>query len=132
MYIYPSTALADRPRDICSIKKKLLNFCARVVCGVRKYDHISAQYKQLGWLHAEQLTLYHRMCLIHRVRTTGAPVGIAEHLVICKHQHSTRTRGQLQRPSVKTDAGARRLYISGIDAYSYLPQYIREVGIIRF
>ena len=55
--VYQSTALMDRPRDICSIKKKLLNFCARVVCGVRKYDHISAQYKQLGWLHAEQLTL---------------------------------------------------------------------------
>ena len=28
--------------------QKLLNFCARVVCGVRKYDHISACYKQLG------------------------------------------------------------------------------------
>lgn len=112
--------------------QKLLNFCARVVCGVRKYDHISAKYKQLGWLNAEQLILYHRMCLIHRVRTTGAPAGIAEHLVTCDHQHSTRTRGLLQRPSVKTNAGARRLYFSGIDAYNKLPQDIREVRITRF
>ena len=72
------------------------------------------------------------MCLIHRVRTTGAPVGIAEHLVTSDHQHSTRTRGQLHRPSVKTNAGARRLYFSGIDAYNKLPQDIHEVGITRF
>ena len=83
--------------------QKLLNFCARVVCGVRKYDHISACYKQLGWFNAEQLILYHRMCLIHRVRTNRAPVGMAEHLVTRDHQHSTRTRGHLQRPSVKTN-----------------------------
>ena len=108
------------------------NVCARVVCGRRKYDHISTDYKQLGWLNAEQLITYHRVCLIQRARITGLPVGIVEHLVTSGHQHSTRTRGQLQRPGVRTNSGARRLYFSGADMYNNLPQDIREVGLGLF
>ena len=112
--------------------QKLLNFCARVVSGKRKYDHISAAYRQLRWLNAEQMISYHRVCLIHGVRTSGLPLGMAEHLVMSDHQHGTRTRGQLQRPSVKSNSGARRLYFSGADIYNKLPQDIRELLPSRF
>ena len=42
--------------------QKLLNFCARVISGRRKYDHISAVLRQLNWLRAEQLVSYHQLC----------------------------------------------------------------------
>ena len=125
--IYGTYGVAQRHRI-----QKVLHFCARVVCGRRKYDHISADYKQLGWLNAEQLVMYHRVCLIQRSRTTGLPVGISEHLVTHDHQHSTRTRGQLKRPSAKSNSGAPRLYFSGADMYNKLPQDIREVGLVSF
>ena len=125
--IYGTYGVAQRHRI-----QKVLNFCARVVCGKRKYDHISAAYKHLGWLNAEQLIAYHRVCLLHRVRITGLPAGIAEHIVVNDHQHNTRTRGQLQRPSAKSNSGVRRLYFSGVEMYNKLPQDIREGGLARF
>ena len=125
--IYGTYGLAQTRRI-----QKLLNFCARVVCGRRKYDHISTDYRQLGWLNAEQLVKYHRVCLIHSTLATGFPVGIAENLFTGDHQHSTRMRSQLKRPQVKTSAGVRRLYFSGVDVYNKLPQEIREVRLHRF
>ena len=72
------------------------------------------------------------MCLIHRVLTVEAPVGIAENLVASDHQHGTRPRSLLQRPSVKTNAGARRLFFSGIESYNKLPKAIRELEVTKF
>jgi len=92
-----------------------------VVCGKRKYDHVSADFKRLGWLNAEQLTTYHRLCLIKRVITTESPAGIAEQFLTTEHEHDTRTRGQL-----------RRLSFSGADLFNKLPQAIRDVGVSRF
>ena len=112
--------------------QKLLNFCARVVCGRRKFDHISADFRRLKWLDAEQLTTYHRVCLIKRVLTTGQPPGILEHLTTADHHHDTRTHGQLQRPRAKYNSGIRRLCFSGADAYNKLPDDLRELGLSQF
>jgi len=112
--------------------QKLLNFCARVVCGRRKFDHISADFKRLEWLDAVQLTSYHRLCLIKRVLTTGHPTGILQHFTTADHHHDTRARDQLQRPRARFNSGARRLCFSGADAYNRLPPNLRELGLPQF
>ena len=35
--------------------QRLLNFCARVISGRRKYDHISYVLRELGWLTASNM-----------------------------------------------------------------------------
>ena len=35
--------------------QRLLNFCARVISGHRKYDHISDVLRELGWLTASNM-----------------------------------------------------------------------------
>ena len=44
--------------------QKLLNFCARVISGRRKFQHISDVLQQLRWLPAVQLVKNHRLCLV--------------------------------------------------------------------
>ena len=41
--------------------QKLLNFCARVISGRGKYDHISDVLKRLRWLREEQLAKYYQL-----------------------------------------------------------------------
>ena len=43
--------------------QKLLNFCARVISGRRKYDHISDIIYQLKWLGAELLVTANTDCV---------------------------------------------------------------------
>ena len=112
--------------------QKLLNFCVRVICGRRKFDRISADYGRLGWLSAEQLMTYHRLCFIKRVLTTGHPFNIAQQLTTVNHDHDTRAHGQLSRPRVNINPGVRRLCFSGVEAYNRLPRGICNLSMPVF
>ena len=89
--------------------QKLLNFCARVIGGRRKYDRVSDVLQQLGWLSARQLVSYHRLCLIKTALDTQLPADIAAMFSYVSTPHHTRQSGQLQCPRAKTCSGARRL-----------------------
>ena len=73
--------------------QKVLNFCARVVTGRRKYDHISDVFNDLRWLSAHQLSHYHQLCSLHRTLTTGKPEQLAATIGRTagqRHDHNTR------------------------------------------
>ena len=99
--------------------QKVINFCARVISGRRKRDHISDVLAEMKWLSAEHLIQYHRICSIRRIVTTGHPSAIAETLVTqVNHGHDTRNASRLRLPRIRTEAGRRQLLYSGVDAYN--------------
>ena len=85
--------------------QKLLNFCARVIGGRRKYDRVSDVLRQLGWLSARQLVSYHRLCLIKTALDTQLPADIAAMFSYVSTPHHTRQSGQLQCPRAKNALG---------------------------
>ena len=102
--------------------QKLLNFGARVISGRRKHDHISDIFRELHWLDARNLVMYHRLCLIHSAITTGRPEGIASMIgATAQHQHQTRGATQHILPRIRTEVGRRRLSYSGVREYNRLP-----------
>lgn len=103
--------------------QKIVNFCARVVTGRRRYDHISDAVQQLGWLTASQLIDYQTACAVHRVIATGQPESL-HHTIgqrACeRHQHSTRRSDRRTLPQIRTEAGRRRLCFRGVDLINRL------------
>ena len=89
--------------------QKLLNFCARVISGRRKYDHVSDVLRQLGWLRAEQLVSYHRLCLVKTALGTRLPADLAAMFSYVDTSYETRQTGLLYCPRAKTCSGDRRL-----------------------
>ena len=89
--------------------QKLLNFCARVISGRRKYSHITDVLNQLQWLSAEQLVRYHQLCLVKNALDTGLPADIAALFRHVATPYQTRQTGQLCQPRAKTNSGCRRL-----------------------
>ena len=69
--------------------QKLLNFCARVISGRRKFEHISDVLRQLGWLTAVQLVDYHRLCLVRSVLDTQCALCILPYssFITCVFYH---------------------------------------------
>ena len=56
-----------------TICPQMFNFCARVVTGKRRYDHISGAMLSLGWFTAKQLVAYHTLCAVNRTMRSGHP-----------------------------------------------------------
>ena len=61
--------------------QKLLNFAARVVSGRRKFDHISDVLRDLEWLTAHNLHVFHALTLLKRMLFTSLPESLAVNLV---------------------------------------------------
>ena len=97
--------------------QKIINFCARVVTGRRRSDHISDAIRILGWLTAKQLIDFHTVCAVRRVIVTEEPASL--YRTICPraadiHQHDTRRAGNWTLPRIRTESGRRRLCYRGV------------------
>ena len=99
--------------------QRVLNFCARVISGRRKYSDVTDVLRELKWLSAANLALYHRICSVRTIGQTGHPSNIACMLEnATDHGHDTRYAQRLRLPRIRTEAGRRQLVYSGVDAYN--------------
>ena len=97
--------------------QKVVNFCARVVSGRKRCDHVSDVIQELGWMTARQLVEYHTVNAVQTVVATGLPETI--HCTIGaraseRHTHETRGASTLTLPRIRTEAGRRRLCYRGV------------------
>ena len=111
--------------------QKLLNFCARVISGRRKYDRISGVLKELKWLRAEQLVKYHQLCLLKSVLGTGLPPDIASMFSYVSTVYDTRQTGQLSCPRAKTGSGDRCFVHCG-GLFNGLPPELKDLRMVPF
>ena len=103
--------------------QKIINFCARVVTGRRRYDHISDAVQQRGWLTAEQLITYHTVCSVRTLMMTGRPESLAATMgqrLSVQHEHNTRNAHHFVVPRMRTETGKRRLCYRGVKALNGL------------
>ena len=93
--------------------QKIVNFCARVVTGRRRHDHIVDAVQQLGFPTATQLIKFHTACATHATFTTGQPECLHNTIgqrVSQRHRHDTRHSGCLTLPRIHSEAGRRLCY----------------------
>ena len=112
MSLYGSCGVTQKHRV-----QKMINFCARVVTGKRRYDHISDAVRQLRWPTATDMIDYHTVCAIERILVSGQPHYLKETIgdqANQVHQHNTRRAGQRTLPRIRTEAGRRRLCFRGV------------------
>ena len=89
--------------------QKLLNFCARVICGRRKYEHISDVLCQLKWLRAEQLVSYTDFVWSKQLWRLAYLQTLPQCSRTCQRHTKLDQAGQLNCPRAKTGSGVRRL-----------------------
>ena len=110
--------------------QKVLNFCARVVCGRRKHDHISDVFRDMSWLTASELVLYHRVCSMNCALVIRRPESIADTLgqtARLRHAHDTRRASEITLPRIRAEAGRRRLCYGAVQAYNGLPEFNPDI-----
>ena len=113
MSVYGSCGVTQMARV-----QKIINFCARVVSGRRRRDHISSTIEELGWLRASEMAEYHTICAVQRAITSGIPQYISDTIgPVARelHDHDTRNADRITLPRARTDTGKRRLCIRGVE-----------------
>ena len=114
--------------------QKLLNFCARVVSGRRRREHVSDVLAELNWLPAQDLMMYRTLCSLKAILTHSQPSDLANNFntVRSVRQRSTRQDNHLIVPSIRTESGRRRFAYRAARSYNDLPPDTRDSRIAAF
>ena len=101
--------------------KKLINFCARVLTGKRKFEHISREVIRLRLPDPTKLLNYHQLSIVHGVLLTDEPAALSSMFEYADHNYGTRQAGRLRPSRARTNAGKRRLGHTASTQYNALP-----------
>ena len=97
--------------------QKIVNFCARVITGRRRSEHVSDAIELLGWFRARQLIDYHTLSVLQRLIESEEPASLFDSIGVPAaetHHHDTRRAGNRILPRIRTESGRRRLCYRGI------------------
>ena len=113
------------------IKKlqRVQNFAARIICGVRKSEHISPSLRSLHWLPVSSRIDFKILLIVFKCLHDQAPNYLAELLMYYAPKRELRTRGYniliVPRTKLKT-YGDRAFSIAGPKLWNSLPDEIRS------
>ena len=108
--------------------QSILNFCARVMTGRRKFDHISDVVNRNPVLNVKQLAFYHNVTALHKIITTGQPASLAQCLVqnIETPGRNTRHSDDIRLPSVRHNSGKGQFVYRAAAEYNRLPSHVKQ------
>ena len=115
---------------------KVVNFAARVVTGLRKFDHISRARNQLCFMVPRQMHDLYTLTAAHKILVSGEPSELAS-LFQCfsdarNCDRPTRQDGRLRPPAFRTVTGQRSFSYRAVTLLNRLPIETRAMGPSAF
>lgn len=105
----------------CSRIQKIQNTCCRLIFNLRKYDHISVPFKNLGWLNVSNLYRYLFLSFLSRLLVTSTPPYLREKLVFRENIHKINIRHfkSLTMPRHRTAMFQRSFSYNAVKLYNF-------------
>ena len=99
------------------------NFAARIIYGLRKYDHISEGLRSLRWQNVKQR-------LMHKCLNGLSPSYLSNKFWTRSsiHDRQTRHRGNLNIPSCRIAACQRAFYYRGVKIWNSLNKDLKQIA----
>ena len=133
---YCNSLLAGAPRYQLDRLQAVMNTAARLVCGLRKFDHIQQALRdRLHWLPVPQRIQFKLCLLVYKALHGLAPSYLADFCTPVSSIDARRGlrsagRGDLLVPSTVTNFGRRSFSIAAPAAWNRLPQNIRDLPTV--
>ena len=104
------------------------NFAARVVLGLKKFDHISQGRRSLKWLDVTEKVLFNDLVLVFKCVNGLAPDYLGKYFIKRSAVHNKNTRGcnNFVVPRCRLSMGQRAFYFRGPKEWNGLPDNIRN------
>ena len=109
------------------------NFACRIILGIKKFDHVSAARKSLGWLSIREKLLLNIVTMVQKCRTNQAPPYLCNlfHDRFSVWGRSTRNMSQLNLPKCRLSTGQRSFTFRGLaKEYNLIPENIWNLNNI--
>ena len=104
------------------------NFAARVVLGLKKFDHISQGRRSLKWLDVTEKVLFNDLVLVFKCVNGLAPDYLGKYFIKRSAVHNKNIRGcnNFVVPRCRLSMGQRAFYFRGPKEWNGLPDNIKN------
>ena len=129
---YCSTVWSGTSKQNINKLQLVQNFAARILTGVKKYDHVSPALKELGWLSIERLLQLRDVTMAFKCVNNLAPVYLCNKLSKRSeiHKYSTRHCGDLNLGLCRTEAAKRSFFYRAVKHFNDLTSDTRSVNSV--
>ena len=105
------------------------NFAARIILGLRKYDHIFAGLRSLRWISVKQRLLVNDAAMMHKCLKGLSPSYLSDKFSTraIVHDRQTRYGDSLSVPSCRINGGQRAFCYRGVKIWNNLSKDSREI-----
>ena len=127
--LYCSSVWSNTSKKNIKKLQLLQNFAARIVLGLKKYDHISEGLKSLGWLDINHKFKFNDCVMMYKcLNNEGAPAYLSQRFKKRSQIHSraTRNRSDLDLIKCRLTTGQRSFSFRGAKAWNELPKSVRD------
>ena len=117
------------PNYLLAKLQRVQNAAARLLCGIGKYDHISATLKSLHWLPVKQRIEFKISVLVYKCLNGVAPQYLCKLLQFYSKDRVLRSAGDmtlLETPQIRTKFGERAFCNYAPKIWNSLPKDIRS------
>lgn len=128
---YCNSLLAGAPTCLLSRVQSVLNAAAKLLCGGRKYDHVTPLLRdRLHWLPIQQRIDFKLCLFVYKALHGMAPQYLTEYCVPSSANESRRrlrsaTNGDLYVPRTVSKFGERAFSVAGPRRWNLLPAHVR-------
>ena len=131
---YCSTIWSNTSKQNVKKLQLVQNFAARIVLGLRKYDHISEGIQSLKWLNVKDTLFLNDAVMVHKCLHGGVPAYLSHKFMLRSAIHSRPTRhcNDLNLPKCRLATGQRMFSYRWAKVYNDLPLDIKEIENTRF
>lgn len=114
--------------------QRLQNSCVRLICHVKKFDHISHKIKELGWLTMKQRRLLHSCVIYHKIITENSPSYLYKKIKFRHNVHDLNTRNKniLTPPMHRTSLFERSFQFNICKIYNSIPPETKLCNVNLF
>lgn len=114
--------------------QKMQNSCVRLICGIRKYDHISHKYSELGIMRMDERRFLHSCCVFHKIIREKTPPYLCNKIRYRTDVHNINVR---HKNSITIPAHRTKLFQSSFSyriakIYNNLPHHTKSLNNMSF
>ena len=128
---YCNSVLMHLPRSLVQKLQSVLNSAARLIFGLKRFDHITPALMDLHWLPYPQRITYKLCMIMFKCLRGAAPANLADYctstsLVPGRSALRYAAHGYIVDPSHRTDWGLRSFAVAGPSSWNALPVSLRS------
>lgn len=114
--------------------QRVQNSCIRFIYGIRKFQHVSHKFSELGWLKMQYRFNVYMLCLYHKILIFKSPPYLYNKITFRSDVHNinVRYRGLITTPMHRTSLFERGFQYNIATLYNDLPSEMKFFKLSKF